>query len=161
MNSSANELPASTTGEACGVVCTDECVGVMAVIGSIGMKMEIVGRAGGGTAHGRGDSVFDTSTSAPAISREGFARRAMLTACFVISRLIAASVIKWNMMRGSARFAVRFYFLPLLEHGEELRGCQSGVDEHTKRRDLHGLHGIQAPSARSALIFRHEGRGQG
>jgi hypothetical protein len=132
------------------------------VVGSIGMKMEIVGRAGGGTAHGRGDSVFDTSISAPAISREGFARRAMLTACFVISRLVAASVMKWIMMRGSARFAVRFYFLPLLEHGEELRGYKRlGVDEHTKRHNLHGLHGIQAPAARSALIFWHEGRGQG
>ncbi len=132
MNSSANELPASTSEDAGGVVCTGECAGAMAVVGSIGMKMEIVGRAGGGTAHGRGDSVFDTSTSAPAISREGFARRAMLTACFVISRLVAASVIKWNMMRGSARFAVRFYFLPLLEHGEELRGCKRGRRTHEK-----------------------------
>jgi hypothetical protein len=89
VNSSANEPLASTKEGEGGTDSTEEGDGLMAVMGSISMNMEIVGRTGDAGAHGRGDSVLDTSTCAPAISREGFARRAMLTACFVISRLAA------------------------------------------------------------------------
>ncbi len=63
--------------------------------------------------------------------------------------------------RGGARFAVRFYFFPLLEDGKELQECDEAAVGLNKAHHLHGFNGVHAPTTLLQIAVGVEWSSQG